>query len=89
MSPARTTVGHDQLYRRVYPAIAEDIGGAMPKVAEVVGKSPGVAGSRQSTKGGRANCVEQRSVRRREGAQVHIIRRLPVPVCSSQRTNDG
>ena len=85
--PRTRAVEYDQLYRFVYPTIAEAIGGTMPKE---VGGCQKVAWRRRiqaEYEGSRMNRVEQGGVRRREGAQVNVIRCPQVPVCDSQRTN--
>ncbi len=83
------TVEHNQLYRLVYPAVAEPMGSTMPKEA---GGGQKVAWCRRiqaEYEGGRVNRVKQHRVRWREGAQMHIIRCPQVPICGSQRTNGG
>ena len=87
--PRTRTVEHDQLYRFVYPAIAETIRGTVPKEARGCQKVARRRRIQAEHECGRVNRVEQRGVRRRKGAQVYVIRCPQVSVCDSQRTNGG
>ena len=80
--PCSRTVEHDHLYRLVHPAVAQAVRGAMPEEARCRQKVAWGRRVEAEHERGRVNRVEQRGIRRREGAQMHVVGRPEVSVRS-------